>query len=66
VKRWLLLILFLSGCAEWYDNPFAIPRSAKVDCVGSVCCYPSDKKMKVCVSSDVWRSAIIYVKIIEK
>lgn len=67
VKQLLVLVLFSSsGCASIRENPLVIPKDVNVICRGDTCCYPSDRKTMMCVSSDALHSMIFYVKVIEK
>lgn len=57
----------IDSAAELQGILFKFPEKAKVQCTGTVCCYPSDAKTMFCVSSqNNWGTVLIYIKVIEK
>lgn len=68
MKYLFVLLLFVSGCAEWiHKNPYLIPQNIPITCKGALCCYANNKERTTftCVSSDEGSNIVIYIKLLE-
>lgn len=49
-----------------FESYLERPPETRVTCQGNICCYPSDRNVMMCFSSDRSSNIIMYFKVIEK
>lgn len=67
MKKLVIFVLLLTGCAVAPMQPFSFPAESHITCFNDICCYPMDNKTLACVSTNyAYKSVVFYIKILDK